>query len=110
MANMRVKKGDVVVVISGKDKGGTGRVIAAYPETSRVLVEGINMVKKHTKIGQTNRGAKTGGIETVEAAIHISNVMPVVRVDGKDVGTRVGTRVDESGRRVRISRRTGEDL
>jgi large subunit ribosomal protein L24 len=107
---LHVKKGDTVVVVAGKDKGATGKVIAAYPRQQRVLVEGINLVKKHTKIGQSARGAKTGGIITQEAPIHVSNVMPVVEVDGTKTGTRVGTRVEDDGRRVRVARKTGEDL
>ena len=113
-----VKKGDTVLVISGKDKGVTGKVIHVYPAKQRVLIEGVNRIKKHTKIGQTTRGAKTGGIVTQEAPIHISNVMPVVEVEGKKVGTRVGIREDEvvaaSGRtktvRSRVAKRTGEDI
>ena len=73
MAKFRVKKGDTVVVISGKDKGATGKVITVLPREERVIVEGVNLVKKHTKIGQTSRGGKTGGIVTQEAAIHVSN-------------------------------------
>ncbi|MFZ0324531.1 MAG: 50S ribosomal protein L24 [Actinomycetes bacterium] len=107
---MHVKKGDTVVVIAGKDKGATGKVIAAYPRDHRVLVEGVNLVKKHTKIGQTSRGAKTGGITTQEAPIHASNVMPVVEADGKKVGTRIGYRTDEDGRKTRVAAKTGEDL
>jgi large subunit ribosomal protein L24 len=107
---MHIKKGDTVMVIAGKDKGAVGKVIAAMPTQDRVIVEGVNLVKKHTKIGQTNRGAKTGGIITQEAAIHVSNVLPVVKVDGKDVPTRVGYRVDEDGTKVRISKRTNEEL
>ena len=113
-----VKKGDTVLVISGKDKGVTGKVIASYPDQQRVLVEGVNRIKKHTKISQTTRGAKTGGIVTQEAPIHISNVMPVVEVDGKKVGTRVGIREDEVVRadgktktvRSRVAKRTGEEI
>ena len=93
MAKMHVKKGDTVLIISGKDRGVTGKVIAAYPREQRVLVEGVNRIRKHTKIGQSTRGAKTGGIVTQEAPIHVSNVMPVVEADGKKVGTRVGFRV-----------------
>jgi large subunit ribosomal protein L24 len=110
MAKMRVKKGDTVLVISGKDRGVTGKVIAAYPTEQRVLVEGVNRIRKHTKISQSTRGAKTGGIVTQEASIHISNVMPVVEVAGKKVGTRVGYRVDDGGAKTRVARRTGEDL
>ena len=110
MARMHVKKGDTVVVISGKDRGVTGKVIAAYPREQRVLVEGVNRIRKHTKIGQTARGAKTGGIVTQEAPIHVSNVMPLVEADGKKVGTRVGYRVDDDGSKSRVARRTGEDI
>ena len=104
---MKVKKGDTVLVIAGKDKGARGKVIQAYPETDRVLVEGVNRIKKHTKVSTTQRGAKTGGIVTQEASIHVSNVQ-VVDADNKP--TRVGKRQDENGRRVRFSRRTGKDL
>ena len=104
---VKVKKGDTVIVIAGKDKGAKGKVIAAYPRQDKVLVEGVNRVKKHERIRTTQRGAKTGGIVTQEAAIHVSNVM-VVDSDGKP--TRVGYRVDDNGQKVRVSRRTGKDL
>src|SRR5262249_26559432 len=74
---VKVKKGDTVVVIAGKDRGAKGKVIAAYPKLDKVLVEGVNRVKKHTRIRTTQRGAKTGGIVTQEAPIHVSNVMVV---------------------------------
>jgi large subunit ribosomal protein L24 len=96
-----------VLVIAGKDKGAKGKVIQAYPAKQRVLVEGVNRIKKHTRVSQTSRGAQTGGIVTQEAAIHISNVM-VVDSDGKP--TRVGKKTTEDGKRVRISRRTGKEL
>ena len=104
---MKVKKGDTVLVIAGKDKGARGKVIEAYPKLNKVLVEGVNRVKEHTRIRTTQRGSKTGGIVTKEAPIHVSNVM-VIDADGKP--TRVGYRKDESGRSVRISRRSGKDL
>ncbi|EID53849.1 50S ribosomal protein L24 [Saccharomonospora xinjiangensis] len=104
---MKVKKGDTVLVIAGKDKGAKGKVIKAYPERQRVLVEGVNRIKKHTRITQTQRGAQSGGIITQEAPIHVSNVM-VVDSDGKP--TRVGYRIGEDGKKVRISRRTGKDI
>jgi large subunit ribosomal protein L24 len=104
---MKVKKGDTVVVIAGKDKGAKGKVIQAYPERDRVLVEGVNRIKKHTRITQTQRGAQSGGIVTQEAPIHVSNVM-VVDSDGKP--TRVGYRIGEDGKKVRISRRNGKDI
>ncbi|WP_197320648.1 50S ribosomal protein L24 [Saccharomonospora sp. NB11] len=104
---MKVKKGDTVLVIAGKDKGAKGKVIKAYPERQRILVEGVNRIKKHTRITQTQRGAQSGGIVTQEAPIHVSNVM-VVDSDGKP--TRVGYRFGEDGKKVRISRRTGKDI
>jgi large subunit ribosomal protein L24 len=104
---MKVKKGDTVVVIAGKDKGHQGKVIASFPTLDKVIVEGANRVKKHTRIRTTQRGAKTGGIVTQEAAIHVSNVM-VVDSDGKP--TRVGARIDDNGIKVRTSRRSGKDL
>jgi large subunit ribosomal protein L24 len=104
---MKVKKGDTVLVIGGKDKGAKGKVIQAYPDRNRVLVEGVNRIKKHTRVSQTQRGAKAGGIVTQEAAIHVSNVM-VVDSDGKP--TRVGYRTNDEGKRVRVSRRNGKDI
>lgn len=119
---MHVKKGDRVIVITGKDRGVTGKVIEAFPRTQRVLVEGVNRIKRHTKQGATDRGVKTGGIVTQEAPIHVSNVMLAVEVEGKTVGTRVGYRREkvekrrpdgttyESERSIRVARRTGEDI
>ena len=104
---MKIKKGDTVLVIAGKDKGAKGKVIQAYPKTQRVLVEGVNRIKKHTRISQTQRGAQTGGIVTQEASIHVSNVM-LVDSDGKP--TRVGYSFDDEGRKVRVSRRTGKEI
>ena len=104
---MKIKKGDTVVVISGKDKGAKGKVIQALPQRNRVLVEGVNRIKKHTKVSQSERGAQSGGIVTQEAPIHVSNVM-VVDSDGKP--TRVGYRIGEDGKKVRISRRNGKDI
>jgi large subunit ribosomal protein L24 len=120
MAKLNVRKGDTVQVISGKDRGVKGKVIEVIPEAERVIVEGVNRIKKHTKVGQSNRGAKTGGIITTEASIHVSNVMIVDPEDGK--ATRVGyrkERVDkrrpdgstyEAERSVRVSRRTGKEI
>ncbi len=106
-SSMKVKKGDTVIVVAGRDKGAKGKVIAAYPKEQRVIVEGVNRIKKHTRISSNQRGAKTGGIVTQEAAIHVSNVM-VVDSDGKP--TRVGYRKDEDGRSVRVARRSGKDI
>ncbi|BBY39027.1 50S ribosomal protein L24 [Mycobacterium mantenii] len=105
---MKVRKGDTVLVIAGKDKGAKGKVLQAYPERDRVLVEGVNRIKKHTAISTNQRGAQSGGIVTQEAPIHVSNVM-VVDSDGKPA--RVGYRLDEeTGKRVRISKRNGKDI
>jgi large subunit ribosomal protein L24 len=105
---MKVHKGDTVLVISGKDKGAKGKVIQAFPDRNRVLVEGVNRIKKHTAQSANERGASSGGIVTQEAPIHVSNVM-VVDSDGNP--TRVGYRVDsETGKRVRISKRNGKDI
>ena len=109
---MKIKKGDTVLVIAGKDKGAKGKVIQAYPARDRVLVEGVNRIKKHTRVTQNQRGAQSGGIVTQEAPIHVSNVM-LIDADGKP--TRVGKKVvqaEDGGktRRVRISRRSGKEL
>jgi large subunit ribosomal protein L24 len=104
---VKIKKGDTVVVIAGKDKGAKGKVIAAYPRQDKVLVEGVNRVKKHERIRTTQRGSKTGGIVTQEAPVHISNVMIV---DDQGKPTRVGYRIDENGTKVRIARTTGKEI
>jgi large subunit ribosomal protein L24 len=104
---MRIRKGDTVVVIAGKDKGAKGKVIQAYPNVGRVLVEGVNRIKKHTRISRTQRGAQSGGIVTQEASIDVSNVMVV---DSSGKSARVGYRTDDEGKRVRVSRRTGKDV
>ncbi len=104
---MKIKKGDTVQVIAGKDKGAKGKVIQAYPDKDRVLVEGVNRIKKHTRISQNQRGAQSGGIVTQEAAIHVSNVM---LVDGDGKPTRVGKKTTDEGKRVRVSRRSGKEI
>ena len=122
MAKQKIKKGDLVQVITGKDKGKQGKVIQAIPTENRVLVEGVNRVKKHTKVGQTARGSQTGGIITTEAPIQVSNVMLVVEHEGKKVVTRVGFRREEQERKlpdgttktvsrsVRFAKKTGEAI
>ena len=105
---MKVHKGDTVLVIAGKDKGAKGKVLKAYPDKNKVLVEGVNRIKKHTPVSTNQRGSQSGGIVTQEAPIHVSNVM-IVDSDGKPA--RVGYRVDEeTGKKVRISRRNGKDI
>lgn len=101
---MHVKKGDKVVVIPGKDKGKQGTILAAYPKKNRVLVEGVNIVKKHSKPSQAN---PQGGILSQEAAIHVSNVMPLDPKSGKP--TRVGYKI-ENGKKVRVAKISGETL
>ncbi|MEX2288803.1 MAG: 50S ribosomal protein L24 [Mycobacteriales bacterium] len=110
---MFVKKGDTVLVLSGKDRGLQGRVISASPDTQRVLVEGVNRVKKHTKITQSARGSQQGGIVTTEAPVHVSNVQVVCANCGK--AARVGHRrsdADEYGKThsVRVCKRCNGDI
>ncbi|WP_243292394.1 50S ribosomal protein L24 [Bacillus sp. FJAT-47783] len=101
---MHVKKGDKVMVISGKDKGKQGVILEAYPKKDRVLVEGVNFVKKHSKPSQAN---PQGGIITQEAPIHVSNVMPLDPKTGEP--TRVGYKVVD-GKKVRVAKKSGETL
>ena len=117
MANMKIRKGDTVQLISGsrRDRGKQGKVIAVYLDSQRVLVEGINRIKKHTKVGSTGRGARTGGIITQEAPVHISNVMLVDPETKKP--TRVGARIETTERggrekqvRIRVAKRSGKDI
>jgi large subunit ribosomal protein L24 len=115
-----IKKGDQVRVIAGNDKGVEGKVIEVLPD--RVIVEGVNRVKRHTAIGRGERNATTGGIITVEASIHISNVMLMVDADGDKTTSRVGFRRDEvtksrpdgttyeAHRSVRIATKTGKEI
>jgi len=117
--SINIKKGDTVKVIAGKDKGAEGKVIAVLRDEDRVIVEGVNRVKKHEKVvNQGGRAGSTGGIVTTEAPIHVSNVM---LVEGDGV-TRVGFRRDEVSKRrpdgstysaqrsVRISRKSGKEI
>lgn len=101
---MHVKTGDKVQVISGKDKGKQGVILAAFPKKDRVIVEGVNTVKKHAKPSQEN---PQGGILDQEAAIHVSNVMPVDPKSGEP--TRVGYE-ERDGKKVRIAKKSGEAL
>jgi large subunit ribosomal protein L24 len=106
---MKVRKGDKVVVIAGKDRGREGTVIAVRPDKQQVLVQGVNLIRKNTKINYQNRtGAKQGGIETMEALIHVSNVA-LVDPDSKGP-TRIGFRVNEESKKVRVSRASGKDI
>ena len=122
-STMTIKKGEVVRVIAGRDKGAEGKVIAVLVDDNRLIVEGINRVKRHTKIvNQGGRSGTTGGIITQEAPIHVSNVMLLVEVDGKKVPTRIGakrvkvtkTRAEgstyDAQRSVRVASKTGEEI
>jgi len=103
----RIRRDDQVQVISGKDAGKTGRVLAVWPAEERVLVEGLNMATKHRRVQRTRTGAQEGGIITEEAPIHISNVMPIC--DSCDQPSRVGSRIVD-GARVRVCRRCDAEL
>jgi large subunit ribosomal protein L24 len=98
----KIKKGDNVVVLTGKDKGRTGTVLEMVTKTDRVLVQGINMVKRHTKQSQTAEG----GIISKEASIHISNLAVADPKDGK--ATRVGVKKNDDGKNVRFAKRSGD--
>ena len=104
MSKAKIKKGDKVVVIAGKDKGKTGEVLRVLPKDSRVLVQGVNMVKRHTRPAM----GQPGGIVEKEGTIHISNVAHIDPKSNKP--TRVGYKELEGGRKVRIARRSGEVL
>ncbi|MCA9957835.1 MAG: 50S ribosomal protein L24 [Chloroflexota bacterium] len=107
---MRIKEGDEVVVIAGNDKGVKGKVLRVIPKKNRVVVSGVNVVKKHQKPRPTGgRGGQTqGGIIEFEAPVDASNVMLVDPESGDP--TRVGLRRDENGRRVRFAKKSGADL
>ena len=100
----KVKKGDRVVVLSGKDKGKQGEVTKVIPAEERVIVSGVNIVTRHQKPSQFDQG----GLKRFEAPIHVSNVAHVDPKDGKP--TRVGFRTDDLGRKVRFSKRSGEAI
>lgn len=105
MRKLHVKKGDLVVVIAGKDRGKSGRVIKVIPKEEKVVVERINLVKKHVRPGPTTG---QGGILEVEAPIHVSNVMPLCPNCNRP--TRIGRKFLEDGTKVRVCKRCGESL
>jgi large subunit ribosomal protein L24 len=108
-AGMKVKKGDRVIVIAGRDNGREGTVIAAFPDQQKLLVQGVNMIKKNKKVDyQGRRGAKEGGIIHQEALIHVSNVQ-LIDPDTKKPA-RAGYRRDDDNKKVRISRPSGKDI
>ena len=102
---MHVKKGDTVVVIAGKDKGKKGNVLSSFPDKSKVLVEGVNMVKKHARASQHN---PQGGILTQEAPIHVSNVLLADPKTGE--ATRIGKKLLGDGKKVRVAKKSGEAI
>jgi len=101
---MKIKKGDEVVVLTGRDKGVKGEVLKVLPAESRVLVRGVNMVTKHNKPTQFS----AGGIEKVEKSIHVSNVAVADPKGG--AATRVGYKVLKDGKKVRVAKKSGETL
>jgi len=103
-AKLHIKKGDTVKVIAGNDKGSQGRVLTVYPEKLRALVEGVNMVSKHTK---PKAGSPQGGILKKEASVHISNLMVV---DAKGNASRTGRKLNDKGKLVRYSKKTREEI
>ena len=106
---MKIKKGDRVIVIAGRDNGREGTVIAAFPDQQKLLVQGVNMIKKQTKVDYSGRrGAKEGGIIHTEAMIHVSNVQ-LIDPDTKKPA-RAGYRRDEDSKKIRISRSSGKDI
>jgi large subunit ribosomal protein L24 len=100
----KIKRGDKVVVLTGKDRGRQGEVLKVMPKASRAIVKGVNIVARHTRPTQ----ADPGGIKRKEASIHLSNLAHVDPTDGKP--TRVGFKTLEDGKKVRVSKRTGEVL
>jgi large subunit ribosomal protein L24 len=98
----KIRKGDKVVVLAGKDKGRTGEVLSVAPKDDKALVRGVNMVRRHQKQSQTQEG----GIITKEAPIHLSNIALADPKDGKP--TRVGFQVQKDGKKVRVAKRSGE--
>ena len=106
---MKIKKGDRVVVTAGKDRGREGTVIAAYPTRQKVVVEGVNMIKKNTKVThQGPRGSKQGGIVNQEAPLDVSNVQ-ILDPDTKQPA-RLGYRLDDAGNKIRVTRPGGKDI
>lgn len=103
-AKMKIKKGDQVIVLTGKDKGKKGEVIRAIPTENRVVVEGVNVAKKHTKPTQFT----PGGIESEALSIHVSNVALADPKTGKP--TKVGFKIGKDGKKSRVARATGETI
>jgi large subunit ribosomal protein L24 len=107
MPGMKLKKGDTVAVIAGKDLGTRGRILDVLPKKNKVIVEGVNRVTRHEKIAMDRRGQQTGGIAHKEAAINASNVALVCPNDGT---ARIGFRIEEGGTKVRICKKCGGEV
>ena len=105
MAKLHIKKGDMVYVNAGNDKGKTGKVLAVLPEKNRAIVEGVNMVSKHTKPNSKN---PQGGIVKQEAGVHVSNLQVVDPVKGG--ATKIGRRQGANGKLVRYAKKSGEEI
>jgi large subunit ribosomal protein L24 len=102
MSKLKVKKGDTVLVISGKDKGKSGEIVTVYPKNNRVILRGINLAKRHTAQSQTSQG----GIIDKELSIHVSNISHIDPKDNK--ATRIGYRFLDDGRKIRVAKRSGD--
>ncbi|MCQ2226790.1 MAG: 50S ribosomal protein L24 [Bacteroidales bacterium] len=105
MAKLHIKKGDIVIVNAGDDKGREGKVLSVDPKNQKAIVEGLNIIKKHTKPSASN---PQGGIVEKEAPIHISNLN--LKDPKTGAATRVGIRVDADGKKVRIAKKSGEEI
>lgn len=107
MSKVKIKKGDRVAILSGKDAGGEGRVLEVIPDKQRVIVEAVNRVTRHEKLRTNRRGTQEGGIAHKEASIHASNVALICPTDGP---ARIGFRLEEGGGKVRICKKCGTEL
>jgi len=105
---VKIRKGDEVVVIAGKDKGAKGRVLEVLPRKNKVIVEGVNRITRHEKLRMNRRGGQEGGIAHKEAAVHISNVALIDPDDKKAV--RVGYLINDDGSKSRVAKRSGSGL
>ena len=105
---VKIRKGDEVVVIAGKDKGAKGRVLEVLPRKNKIIVEGVNRITRHEKLRMNRRGGQEGGIAHKEAAVHISNVALIDPDDKKAV--RVGYRLNDDGSKSRVAKRSGSEL
>ena len=108
MPKTKIRRGDEVVIIAGKDKGAKGRVLDVLPRQNKVIVEAVNRVTRHEKLRMSRRGGQEGGIQHKEAAIDLSNVALIDPDDKKAV--RVGVRINDDGTKNRVAKRSGSDL